>query len=204
MDKPIEFMVTLDANAWNQVMAGWNCDALRIPDAAVTEMYHGGRRADDRDFTQKDTMILWTSGIARPDVVAARIKLPPDLKRASDVQAVEQQKLKLEEDKLKLERDGATAKDKLERDLAAQRNDLELKKLDAEKRLKTYAAIGTVLTALLSGAVTYAVSKPKANEACRQSLVKLHAAADPNLKDQSLEKLRSAVERHAEVCGRGD
>jgi hypothetical protein len=181
-------------------MGGWTCDALRVPDAKVTTLYHGGRQADARDYTQKDTTILWTSGIARPDAVDVTIHLNSDLKKASDLDELEKQKLKLEGEKLGLERDIATAKDKLERDLANQKTELEDKRIAEETRWKRYAAIASILAAGLSAATTYAISKPKMPESCKESLVKLRAAAESSVPEQTLEKLRSAIERHALTC----
>jgi hypothetical protein len=182
MDNSLEFTVTLDTDAWNKVMAGWNCDALRIPDAKVVALYHGGRQADERDYLQKDTMLLWTSGVARPAAVAVRIRLPSDLKKASDVETVEKQKLKLEEDKVKIERE----------------------KLASENRWKKYTVIAGVFATIVSATVTYKISQPKMPETCKQSLVKLRAAADPNLPGQTLEKLRNAVGEHATACNNGE
>ncbi|WP_437311830.1 hypothetical protein [Sorangium sp. So ce388] len=165
----IEFMVTLDNKDWDSITGGWRCDALQIPDAEVAAIYHGRRQADERDYTRKGTLILWTGD--PPSTIAVRIRLASDLTKLAEVNRVEQQKLELEKDKL-----------------------------SSENRWKRNTMLAGVFATIVTALTTYTVSTRQLPAPCKQSLSSLRAAASSSLTNQTLDKLRDAVERHAAAC----
>lgn len=107
----------------------------------------------------------------RPETIAVRIMLPSDLTKVAELNKVEQQKIELEREKL-----------------------------GSENRWKRNTMLAGIFATLVTALTTYTVSRRQMPAPCKQSLSTLRAAASASVANQTLDKLRDAVERHAAAC----
>jgi hypothetical protein len=80
---PVEFYVHLsDDDAWSPGLGGWQCDALRIPSAKVTEMLDNGVQVATADYLvdRPTNRIRWVPrGVAHPLNVMVKIEVGSSL-----------------------------------------------------------------------------------------------------------------------------
>jgi hypothetical protein len=83
---PISFTISLSDKDWNTDHGGWNCSALSIPSAEVTELRADGVKQDDKFYKvdSKHKVIEWT-GNPRPERALVSIDIVKDLTPAEKV-----------------------------------------------------------------------------------------------------------------------